>query len=66
MVNNFARLNKCGGIAIYVRSSFSLKRRENCTSPSVFVNHNPLDYYVLICLDGQWHRQSDDEKISSP
>ena len=26
MVNDFARLNKCGGIAIYVRSSFSLKR----------------------------------------
>ena len=26
MVNDFARLNKCGGIAIYVHSSFSLKR----------------------------------------
>ena len=26
MVNNFARLNKCGGIAIYVHSSFPLKR----------------------------------------
>ena len=26
MVNDFARLNKCGGIAIYVHSLFSLKR----------------------------------------
>ena len=26
MVNDFARLNKCGGIVIYVHSSFSLKR----------------------------------------
>ena len=26
MVNDFARLNKCGGVAIYVHSSFSLKR----------------------------------------
>ena len=26
MVNDFARLNKCGGIAIYIYSSFSLKR----------------------------------------
>ena len=26
MVNDFAHLNKCGGIAIYVHSSFSLKR----------------------------------------
>ena len=26
MVNDFARLNKCGGIAIYVHSSFSLKK----------------------------------------
>ena len=26
MVNDFAHLNKCGGVAIYVHSSFSLKR----------------------------------------
>ena len=26
MVNDFARLNKCGGVAIYVHSSFSFKR----------------------------------------
>ena len=26
MVNDFARLNMCGGIAIYVHSSFSLKK----------------------------------------
>ena len=29
MVNDFARLNKCGGIAIYVHSSFSPKRLDS-------------------------------------
>ena len=29
MVNDFARLNKCGGISIYVHSSFSLKRLDS-------------------------------------
>ena len=29
MVNDFARLNKCGGIAIYVHSLFSLKRLDS-------------------------------------
>ena len=39
MVNDFARLNKCGGIAIYVHFSFSLKRldtSEFCLNSTVY------------------------------
>ena len=38
MVNDFARLNRCGGIAIFVHSSFSLKRLD----PTQFMQNSTV------------------------
>ena len=61
MVNNFARLNKCGGIAIYVHSSFPLKRldtsefKQNSTVYEVifleiYNNNYKYEKYILESL----------------
>ena len=44
MVNDFARLNRSGGIAIYVHSSFSLKRLD----PTQFLQNSTVYESMLL------------------